>query len=66
MMIAHAQNEAMSNSTITILTVSVARANKPHMEKSISCASASVSASIRLLFSQLAHFFGHSLPTLIA
>jgi hypothetical protein len=53
-MIAHAQKDAIINITITSLTVSVARAKRPHMEKSISCASASVSASICLLFSRLA------------
>src|SRR6056297_4193521 len=65
-MIAHAQKDAMMSNNITIFTVNVARANNPHMEKSISCASASVSASICLLFSQLAPFLGRSLPTSIS
>ena len=36
--------------TITSLTVTVARSNSPHMEKSISCANARVSASMDLLY----------------
>ena len=49
-MIAHDQNDATTSISITSLTIKVARANSPHMEKSISCASASVSASMNLLF----------------
>ncbi|WP_405117503.1 hypothetical protein L0Z64_14930 [Phaeobacter sp. BS23] len=36
--------------SITSLTVRVARSNSPHMEKSISCANARVSASMDLLY----------------
>ncbi len=49
MMIAQLQNEAAINMIITILTVIVARANRASMEKSISCAAASVWVSICLL-----------------
>ena len=45
-MIDQDQKDAMISMIITSFTVSVARANRPHMEKSISCANASVSASI--------------------
>ena len=44
------QIEAPTSISITSFTVTVARAKRPHMEKSISCASARVSASIRLLY----------------
>ncbi|WP_254655712.1 MULTISPECIES: hypothetical protein [Roseovarius] len=50
MMIDHAQKDAMINISMTNLTTIVARAKSAHMEKSISCANARVSASICLLF----------------
>src|SRR6056297_366617 len=52
MMIDQAQNEATIS--ITSFTTRVERANNAHMEKSISCANARVSASICLLFIGLA------------
>jgi hypothetical protein len=55
-MIDHDQNDATTNMNITSFTMKVARAKSAHMEKSISCASARVSASICLLFICLAVF----------
>src|SRR6056297_951076 len=56
MMIDHAQKDATIRISITSLTVNVARANSDHMEKSISCANARVSASIYLPFASLGRY----------
>ena len=48
MMIAHDQKEAAISTSITILTVKVARKNSASSEKSICCAAARVSVSMNL------------------
>src|SRR6056297_269954 len=50
MMIDQAQNEARIKISMVNFTTNVDCANSAHMEKSISCAAAKVSASICLLF----------------
>src|SRR6056297_2158737 len=56
MMIDQAQNEATISISITSFTTRVERANNAHMEKSISCANARVSASICLLSASVGRF----------